>query len=57
MGSLQPSDFKFALKDVSKLEKGNAFEELTKYYLLSNPIYKYKIKNVWLQKEVPPIDY
>jgi superfamily II DNA or RNA helicase len=48
------SDFKNGLKPLSKLEKGNAFEELTKYYLLSNPVYKDKLKNVWLQKEIPP---
>jgi superfamily II DNA or RNA helicase len=48
------ADFKNALKPLSKLEKGYAFEELTKYYLLSNPVYKDKLKNVWLQKEIPP---
>jgi len=48
------ADFKNVLKPLSKLEKGNAFEELTKYYLLSNPVYKDKLKNVWLQKEIPP---
>ena len=48
------SDFKIALKPLSKLEKGNAFEQLTKYYLLSNPVYKDKLKSVWLQKEIPP---
>lgn len=48
------SDFKNGLKPLSKLEKGNAFEELTKYYLLSNAVYKDKLKNVWLQKEIPP---
>jgi len=47
------ADFKEVLKSKSKLEKGNAFEELTKYYLSCNPIYKSKLKNVWLQKEVP----
>ncbi len=48
------SDFKIALKPLSKLEKGNAFEQLAKYYLLSNPVYKDKLKSVWLQKEIPP---
>ena len=47
------ADFKIALSPLSKLDKGNAFEELTKYYLLSNPVYKDKLKNVWLQKEIP----
>jgi len=47
------NDFKEFLKDKSKLEKGNAFEELTKYYLSYNPVYKSKLKTVWLQKEIP----
>jgi superfamily II DNA or RNA helicase len=46
-------DFKNALSPLSKLEKGNAFEELTRYFLLVNPTYNNKLKNVWLQKEVP----
>jgi superfamily II DNA or RNA helicase len=46
-------DFKEVLNSKTKLEKGNAFEELTKYYLSYNPIYKSKLKTVWLQKEVP----
>lgn len=46
-------DFKNTLLPLSKLEKGNAFEELTKYFLLVNPTYNNKLKNVWLQKEVP----
>jgi superfamily II DNA or RNA helicase len=46
-------DFKNTLLPLSKLEKGNAFEELTKYFLLVNPTYSNKLKNVWLQKEVP----
>jgi len=47
------ADFKEVLNSKTKLEKGNAFEELTKYYLSYNPIYKSKLKTVWLQKEVP----
>jgi len=47
------ADFKEVLHSKTKLEKGNAFEELTKYYLSYNPIYKSKLKTVWLQKEVP----
>ncbi len=47
------NDFKNVLETKTKLEKGKAFEELTKYYLEYNPIYKTKLKNVWLQKEVP----
>jgi predicted helicase len=47
------NDFKIALKPLSKLEKGSAFEQLTKYFLLSNPVYKDNLKTVWLQKEIP----
>ncbi len=48
------NDFKNVLESKSKLEKGNAFEELTKYYLQYNPVYKSKLKNIWLQKELTP---
>jgi superfamily II DNA or RNA helicase len=48
------SDFKNVLESKSKLEKGKAFEELTKYYLQYNPIYKSRLKNVWLHSEVTP---
>jgi superfamily II DNA or RNA helicase len=48
------NDFKNILESKTKLEKGKAFEELTKYYLQYNPIYKSKLKNVWLQSEVTP---
>ena len=47
-------DFKNVLEAKSKLEKGKAFEELTKYYLQYNPVYKSKLKNVWLQREITP---
>ncbi|MDY0192846.1 MAG: DEAD/DEAH box helicase family protein [Aliarcobacter butzleri] len=33
--------------------KGDLFESITKYYLLIEPIYKTKFKNVWLLREVP----
>ena len=48
------SDFKNILESKTKLEKGKAFEELTKYYLEYNPVYKSKLKNVWLQSEITP---
>jgi superfamily II DNA or RNA helicase len=35
------------------VQKGNLFEYITKYYLLIEPIYQTKFKNVWLLKEVP----
>jgi superfamily II DNA or RNA helicase len=47
------SDFKNVLNNKTKLGKGNAFEELVKYYLQYKPVYKSKLKNVWLFKEVP----
>jgi len=47
------NDFKKILSTKTKLEKGTVFEELTKYYLSYNAIYKSKLKTVWLQKEVP----
>jgi hypothetical protein len=40
------SDFKNLLESKTKLEKVQVFEELTKYYLEYNHIYKTKIKNV-----------
>lgn len=48
------NDFKTVLETKTKLEKGKAFEELTKYYLEYNPVYKSKLKNVWLQNEITP---
>ncbi len=41
------------LNNSTKKEKGDIFELLTKYYLLINPIYKTKLKEVWLLEEVP----
>jgi predicted helicase len=48
------NDFKNLLETKTKLEKGKAFEELTKYYLQYNPVYKSQLKNVWLQNEISP---
>ena len=48
------SDFKKILESKTKLEKGKAFEELTKYFLEYNPVYKTKLKNIWLHKEITP---
>ena len=41
------------LNNSTKKEKGDIFELITKYYLLINPIYKTKLKKVWLLNEVP----
>jgi predicted helicase len=46
--------FKSYLKPLSKKQKGDAFELLTKHYLLLDPKYQTRLKNVWLLKEVPP---
>ena len=47
------SDFKNLLVTKTKQEKGQAFEELTKFFLEYNPVYKTKLKKVWLLKEIP----
>ncbi len=47
------NDFKNLLVTKTKQEKGQAFEELTKFFLEYNPIYKTKLKKVWLLKEIP----
>ena len=47
------SDFKSNLDHRSKLEKGRAFEELTKLFLQIDPVYQSKLKHVWLREEVP----
>jgi predicted helicase len=46
-------NLKSVLEFKEPLEKGNIFEEITKYYLEFDPKYKTKIKHVWLQKEIP----
>lgn len=48
------NDFKNVLETKSKLDKGKSFEELTKYYLQYNPVYKSKLKNIWLHREIAP---
>jgi superfamily II DNA or RNA helicase len=47
------NDFKNHLEAKSALEKGTAFEELTRLYLEYHPVYRTKLKTVWLQKEIP----
>ena len=46
-------DFKNLLVTKTKQEKGQAFEELAKFFLEYNPVYKTKLKKVWLLKEIP----
>ncbi|WP_345980095.1 DEAD/DEAH box helicase family protein [Sulfurimonas sp. HSL3-2] len=38
---------------LGKKEKGDVFELITKYFLLIDPVYQTKLKNVWLLNEVP----
>ncbi len=48
------NNLKSELLDIlTNKEKGNIFEFITKYYLIINPIYKTKFKEVWLLNEVP----
>jgi len=44
--------FKSLLKPLTKKQKGDAFELLTKSYLQLHPTYATQLKNVWLLKEV-----
>lgn len=44
---------KFIDSEIITTQKGNLFEYITKYYLLIEPIYQTKFKNIWLLKEVP----
>ncbi|WP_066164708.1 restriction endonuclease [Aliarcobacter cryaerophilus] len=47
-------DFKNIIESLKFTKnKGDLFENITKYYLIIEPIYKTKFKNVWLLKEVP----
>ena len=46
-------DFEQSLKYLGKKEKGNAFEELTRLYLLTNPTFSTKIEKVWHHSDVP----
>lgn len=48
-------EYKSFLETKTKQEKGKSFEELTKYYLQYNPVYKSKLKQVWLFKEIPQL--
>lgn len=48
-------ELKSELMDISDNTKvkGDIFELVTKYYLLTEPIYQTQIKNVWIHNEVP----
>jgi len=47
------SELKTQADLLTNKEKGNLFELLSKYYLILNPKYATKLKNVWLHNEVP----
>lgn len=40
------------VQDTTK-EKGDLFEQLVFYYFLLDPVYKTKIQNIWLLRDVP----
>ena len=47
---------KRSLEPLDKKQEGDVFEELTKCFLLIDPKYRTKLKNVWNvnKQEVPP---
>ena len=47
------NDFQFKLKKFSNKERGDAFEFVTKQYLLTDPVYQTQLAHVWLLTEVP----
>ena len=48
------ADFRAGVQPMTKKEKGDCFEELTKHFLLLDPTYATKLKKVWLLLSVPP---
>jgi predicted helicase len=46
-------EFKEGLEPLGSKEKGDAFELLTKYFLILNPTYATKLRHVWLYNEIP----
>ena len=46
-------DFEQSLSSLGTTEKGSAFEELTRLYLLTEPTFSTKIKKIWHHSEVP----
>jgi predicted helicase len=46
-------EFEHTLEALSTTEKGRAFEELTRLYLLTDSTFTSKITNLWLHSEVP----
>lgn len=46
-------DFESKINDFTKKEKGDAFELLTKYFFLIDPVLKSKYQQVWAFSEIP----
>jgi superfamily II DNA or RNA helicase len=46
-------DFEHALVPLNKKEKGNAFEQLTKFYFQFDPVHRTYYDDIWLFSEVP----
>src|SRR6266478_6471897 len=46
-------DFQGKLRHLSEKQKGDLFEELVKAYLVLEPEYASKLKQIWLHREVP----
>jgi len=46
-------DFEQSLEGIGRKEKGNAFEELTRLYLLTDPIFSTKFKEIWHHSDIP----
>ena len=46
-------DFENKLNSLSEKSKGNAFEELTRLYFLTDPVYVNQLDKVWHHSEVP----
>ena len=46
-------DFEKALLSLNKKEKGNAFEQLTKFYFQLDPAHRTYYDEVWLFSELP----
>ena len=47
------ADFKTQVRGLSRKQKGDCFEALTKYFLQLSPKYMSNLKKVWLLREVP----
>lgn len=46
-------EFESSLSHLGKTEKGRAFEELTRLYLKTDPVFSTKIEEVWHHSDVP----